>query len=328
MQDFVYWQDMPALKSNLEQVQQIILESTASVKGKLGEAIKYNFEIAGKELRPAFVLLFGQMGKKGKLKRLLKIASSVEILHNATLIHDDIVDDSPIRRGRSSIQYKFGKHIALYAGDYLMALSLQMLANNTSKITNMRVNGKAMNDILAGETAQFGNEYNLDITPEQYLMQIKGKTGILFGYSCFIGAIEGGLSSKKAKLAQNYGELIGEAFQLMDDILDYTASSSQFKKPVLQDVVNGVYSGPLIFAIENDRSGKLHELVRRGKNLSSHDLQRIDQLVSELGGINQAKNLAEDYTNQAKELLTQHFSTYSTYDDLLKLTSDLLDRQL
>lgn len=328
MQEFAYWQDMPALKNNLEKVQEIILDQIKMADGDLGEAIRYNFAVAGKELRPAFVILFGEMGRKNKGQRILNIASSVEILHNATLIHDDIIDESPMRRGRSSIQAKYGKHIALYAGDYLFALSLQLLSQNTSKITSLRINSKAMQEILSGETSQFSNEYNLEITTEQYLLQIKGKTAILFAYACYIGAIEGGLPLSLARKAQKFGELVGSAFQLRDDILDYTSNSDAFKKPVLQDVVNGVYSGPLIFALAKDKTNELHDLVKVGKDLSAEQLNRIDQLVTELGGIKQAQSLVEQYTNKALAILEENFSQYPASKNLAHIAKSLLERQV
>lgn len=327
MQEFAYWQNMPKLQKQLEKVQQIILNNVRPAKGQLGKALKYNFAIPGKELRPAFVILFGQMGQNKREKALLNIASSVEILHNATLIHDDIIDESSTRRGRSSIQAKFGKHIALYAGDYLFALSLQLLSNNTSKINNMRIDAHAMQEILSGETAQYGNEYNTNISEKEYLEQIKGKTSILFGYSCFIGAIEGGLSYTLSKKAQRVGILIGEAFQLRDDILDYTASSNQFKKPVLLDVVNGVYTGPLIFALKNDPSHELIKLVKVGKKLTPEQLKQIDRLVAKLGGIKYAQGLADNFTKEAINILNKEFKGYISTPTIISLVKRMLKRE-
>lgn len=326
MQNFEYWQNMPTLQKKLEKVQQIILQNIKNSKGKLWDALHFAFAVPGKELRPAFVILFGDMGQKNNDKRILHIASSIEVLHNATLIHDDIIDESKLRRGRSSIQAKFGKRIALYAGDFLFALSLQMLSNNTSKITNLRVNGKSMQDILAGETLQFDNEYNLNLSENDYLKQIKGKTGVLFGYSCFIGAIEGGLSYSLAKKAQKFGEKVGIAFQLRDDILDYTVSSKSLQKPVLNDVVNGVYTGPLIFAMKQDKEKKLEELVKIGKNLQPKELNEIDELVNQLGGITYTQRLADQYTSQALQMLKQYFNDYSSVNDLRTLVKKLLNR--
>lgn len=322
-----FWQDMPEVQQQLNQIDPIIQDNLASIKGKLGEALRYAFSASGKRLRPAFVLEFGQLQKPAKNDRLLKIATSVEVLHNATLIHDDIIDESPDRHGRESIQAKYGKQIAVYAGDFLFALSLRMLSNNTSKITNLRINGSAMQNILAGETEQFGNEYNMQITKKEYLDQIRGKTAILFGYSCFIGALEGGFRRKVANQAKKIGESVGMAFQLKDDILDYTAESSVLNKPVLADVVNGVYTGPLIFALEKDPDSKLHDLVKKGKDLTTADLKEIDHWVKDKGGIQAAEKLATDYTNNALELLEKNFKQYPRYEVIKQIIDKLLARQ-
>ena len=231
------------------------------------------------------------------------------------------------RHGRESIQAKYGKQIAVYAGDFLFALSLRLLSNNTSKITNLRLNGTAMQNILAGETEQFGNEYNLQITKKEYLEQIKGKTAILFGYSCFIGALEGGLKKSVANQAKKIGEAVGMAFQLKDDILDYTSESSVLNKPVLADVVNGVYTGPLIFALEKDQDHQLHDLVKKGKKLTTADLRKIDRLVKNNGGIRDAEALATDYTNNALNLLEEHFQQYPNSKIIKQMINKLLKRQ-
>lgn len=318
---------MTRLEKQLVQVQKIIRQNVASPKGKLGEALKYAFSMPGKQLRPSFVILFGEMGNAQNEQKIYNIASSVEILHNATLIHDDIIDNSATRRGRESVQAKFGKTIALYSGDYLFALSLQLLSENTSRITDLRVNGSTMQKILAGETMQYGNEYNIAITEKEYLEQIRGKTASLFGYACYIGALEGGLSRPLARKAQQVGLLFGQAFQLRDDILDYTSTEAELKKPVLMDVVNGVYTGPLIFALKKDKTDELKNLVKIGKNLSLAQLAQIDSLVSDLGGIEYAQNLANKFTIQALHILKKYFSEYPGCSEIVPLVQEMLTRK-
>lgn len=321
-----FWQDMPEIQQQLDKIDPIIQDNLVHIKGKLGDALRYTFSVSGKKLRPAFVLEFGQLQSPINNK-LLEIATSVEILHNATLVHDDIIDESPNRHGRSSIQKKYGKQIAVYTGDFLFALSLHLLSNNTSKITNLRVNSTAMQNILSGETEQFGNEYNLKITKQEYLKQIKGKTAILIGYSCYIGALEGGLKRSQANKAKQIGEAIGMAFQLKDDILDYTATSSVINKPVLADVVNGVYTGPLIFALEKDKTHELRSLVKKGKKLTSYDLQRIDKLVKDNGGIEATEILVTNYSQQALLLLDKYFKQYPRKYLIQKTIYKLLNRK-
>lgn len=298
---FTFWDSFPQVQKDMIEINQIILKHINSVPGLLGQALEDTFAVPGKMLRPACVMLFGAFGPDATQKHddLQKIATSIETLHNATLIHDDIIDESSMRHGRPSIQTKYGKHIAVYAGDYLFALSLTLLSENAQSLHSVIADGKTMQNILVGETEQYNNAYNINISEKEYLNQIKGKTGVLFGLACFIGAYESGIKVTKALKAKQFGEYLGQAFQLRDDILDYTTTSSTFKKPVLLDVKDGIYSGPLIFALQNDNNNHLHELVKMGKDLTQDQLHEIENLVNHLGGVERAQKLADQYTEKA-----------------------------
>lgn len=311
------------------EINQIILKHVNSVPGLLGQALEDTFAVPGKMLRPACVMLFGAFGPDADQKQdeLKRIATSIETLHNATLIHDDIIDESSMRHGRPSIQTKYGKHIAVYAGDYLFALSLTLLSENAQSLHSVIADGKTMQNILVGETEQYNNAYNINISEKEYLNQIKGKTGVLFGLACFIGAYESGIKVTKALKAKQFGEYLGQAFQLRDDILDYTTTSSTFKKPVLLDVKDGIYSGPLIFALQNDDNNHLHELVKMGKDLTQDQLHEIENLVNHLGGVERAQKLADQYTEKALASLKKHWPDNENRALIEQLTGRLLKRQ-
>lgn len=197
---FTFWDSFPQVQKDMIEINQIILKHINSVPGLLGQALEDTFAVPGKMLRPACVMLFGAFGPDATQKQdeLKKIATSIETLHNATLIHDDIIDESSMRHGRPSIQTKYGKHIAVYAGDYLFALSLTLLSENAQSLHSVIADGKTMQNILVGETEQYNNAYNINISEKEYLNQIKGKTGVLFGLACFIGAYESGIKVTKA----------------------------------------------------------------------------------------------------------------------------------
>lgn len=326
---FTFWDSFPQVQKDMIEINQIILKHINSVPGLLGEALEDTFAVPGKMLRPACVMLFGAFGPGATQKHdeLQKIATSIETLHNATLIHDDIIDESSMRHGRPSIQTKYGKHIAVYAGDYLFALSLTLLSENAQSLHSVIADGKTMQNILVGETEQYNNAYNINISEKEYLNQIKGKTGVLFGLVCFIGAYESGIKVTKALKAKQFGEYLGQAFQLRDDILDYTTTSSTFKKPVLLDVKDGIYSGPLIFALQNDDNNHLHELVKMGKDLSQDQLHEIENLVNHLGGVERAQKLADQYTEKALASLKKHWPDNENRALIEQLTGRLLKRQ-
>lgn len=326
---FTFWDSFPQVQKDMIEINQIILKHINSVPGLLGEALEDTFAVPGKMLRPACVMLFGAFGPGATQKHdeLQKIATSIETLHNATLIHDDIIDESSMRHGRPSIQTKYGKHIAVYAGDYLFALSLTLLSENAQSLHSVIADGKTMQNILVGETEQYNNAYNINISEKEYLNQIKGKTDVLFGLACFIGAYESGIKVTKALKAKQFGEYLGQAFQLRDDILDYTTTSSTFKKPVLLDVKDGIYSGPLIFALQNDDNNHLHELVKMGKDLSQDQLHEIENLVNHLGGVERAQKLADQYTEKALASLKKHWPDNENRALIEQLTGRLLKRQ-
>lgn len=326
---FTFWDSFPQVQKDMIEINQIILKHINSVPGLLGQALEDTFAVPGKMLRPACVMLFGAFGPDATQKHddLQKIATSIETLHNATLIHDDIIDESGMRHGRPSIQTKYGKHIAVYAGDYLFALSLTLLSENAQSLHSVIADGKTMQNILVGETEQYNNAYNINISEKEYLNQIKGKTGVLFGLACFIGAYESGIKVTKALKAKQFGEYLGQAFQLRDDILDYTTTSSTFKKPVLLDVKDGIYSGPLIFALQNDNNNHLHELVKMGKDLTQDQLHEIENLVNHLGGVERAQKLADQYTEKALASLKKHWPDNENRALIEQLTGRLLKRQ-
>lgn len=326
---FTFWDSFPQVQKDMIEINQIILKHINSVPGLLGQALEDTFAVPGKMLRPACVMLFGAFGPDATQKHdeLQKIATSIETLHNATLIHDDIIDESSMRHGRPSIQTKYGKHIAVYAGDYLFALSLTLLSENAQSLHSVIADGKTMQNILVGETEQYNNAYNINISEKEYLNQIKGKTGVLFGLACFIGAYESGIKVTKALKAKQFGEYLGQAFQLRDDILDYKTTSSTFKKPVLLDVKDGIYSGPLIFALQNDDNNHLHELIKMGKDLTQDQLHEIENLVNHLGGVERAQKLADQYTEKALASLKKHWPDNENRALIEQLTGRLLKRQ-
>lgn len=326
---FTFWDSFPQVQKDIIEINQIILKHVNSVPGLLGQALEDTFAVPGKMLRPACVMLFGAFGPDATQKHdeLQKIATSLETLHNATLIHDDIIDESSMRHGRPSIQTKYGKHIAVYAGDYLFALSLTLLSENAQSLHSVIADGKTMQNILVGETEQYNNAYNINISEKEYLNQIKGKTGVLFGLACFIGAYESGIKVTKALKAKQFGEYLGQAFQLRDDILDYTTTSSTFKKPVLLDVKDGIYSGPLIFALQNDDNNHLHELVKMRQDLTQDQLHEIENLVNHLGGVERSQKLADQYTEKALASLKKHWPDNENRALIEQLTGRLLKRQ-
>lgn len=322
------WEEKFDIAPQLSSVQKTIKKEVSKVHGRVGQSLKDAFNANGKLVRPALVILFARFGSVATDDdKLINIAASVEILHNATLIHDDLIDESDLRRGQPSVQAKYGKKVAVYAGDYLFAICFRLLSDNSKSMDSLRVDGRTMQGILGGELEQLDNTYNPNLSKEAYLNQINGKTGLLFGLSAFLGSFESDLPQKKAKKAAEFGELLGQAFQIQDDILDYTKTAEDINKPVLLDVKNGIYSGPLIFALQNDHDNKLQDLIEKGKKLTNPELNEVRELVVKLGGVQKAQELAETQTDKALTILDKNFPDGPAKDDIKNLAEILLNRQ-
>lgn len=317
------WEDFPDLQPKLEKVNQILNENINTHNPQVTQALKNLALAGGKFLRPAFFLIFAGFNQTDD-EKMPAIAAAIESLHLATLVHDDLIDHSDLRRGQRTISSQFGTEVAVYAGDYLFVVSFKLLAGYAKDLRSIQANSKFMGNILSGELDQYTQHYNFEMTIDDYLTQINGKTAELFALSAFLGAYESGSSRLFAKKAEKIGMNIGMAFQILDDILDYTKSSDQIGKPSLEDVRQGVYSAPLIFAM--NRTPELRPLLEQKAALSNDGLEKIQRLVIENGGVDSAKALAKSYTDEALSLI-QTLPSGKSKDQLTKLTKKLLNRQ-
>lgn len=246
------------------------------------------------------------------------------MLHLATLIHDDIIDDAPTRRGQVAIQARFGKDIAVYAGDYLFTVFFDLLTATMANSPYLRVNAHTMHRILAGELGQMADRFALNQTILSYLRNVNGKTAALFTLAAAEGAHFGGCDHHTVVKAQQIGQNIGIAFQILDDILDYDRPEN-LNKPVLVDLTTGVYSLPLLLALQQ-APHQLIPLLKKGAALTVADLQTIRRLVIDSGGLTAARQLAARFTTKALTSLNQ-LPAGPAQHLLTQLTSQLLKRQ-
>ncbi|MFC6175262.1 polyprenyl synthetase family protein [Companilactobacillus huachuanensis] len=251
----------------------------------------------GKMLRPAFFLLFSDFGEnRRKTSELIPLAASLEILHVATLIHDDVIDDSPLRRSQPTIHTKYGRRNAIYAGDYLFTLYFELISRNLNDNNDILRNALSMKKILVGELDQMLINFNVKATTEMYLQEISGKTAELFSLSATMGAIVSEGNQELIGRCKGIGYDIGMAFQIIDDILDFS-NSAQTGKPVHEDLKNGVYSLPYILGLEAGNE-QLIEILSKD-NLNIDDDLKATNIVVDDGYLNQAKDIAQGYTKRA-----------------------------
>jgi len=290
------WKSYPQLGKKLdlttEYIHQIVNINNLDISSMI-----IDLTSGGKMLRPAFFLLFSDFGDDKKTtQELIPLAASLEILHVATLVHDDVIDDSPMRRSQPTIHTKYGRRNAIYAGDYMFTLYFELISRNLQANTDILRNALSMKKILIGELDQMLINFNVKATTEMYFKEISGKTAELFSLSTTMGAIVSGGDQELIDRCKGIGHDIGMAFQIIDDILDFS-NSAQTGKPVHEDLKNGVYSLPYILGLE-DHNQKLVALLSKDE-LTSDDDNQATNIVVDGGYLNQAKDIAHSYTQHA-----------------------------
>ena len=320
------WQDYPVLQPELRQTL-TLMEDSIKLKNKpVATAILSMIHSGGKLLRPAYQLLFSQFGPEQDRKKAVSLAASIEMLHTATLVHDDIVDEADLRRGLQTIRSEFGNAVAVYAGDFLFVCCFKLMADYASSMRSLQINSRSMEKILNGELGQMDTRYATDVSIAEYLENISGKTAELFSLSCFVGALESGTGERFAKQCGDIGQNIGMAFQIIDDILDYSKNATEIGKPVLEDVRQGVYSLPLLLALQKAPQ-KLLPLLEKKAEITDTEVEQLYQYVHEYGGVAKAKAYAKDYTDKAlKAIHKLPENDLNTKETLLRLTQTILER--
>jgi octaprenyl-diphosphate synthase len=214
----------------------------------LAEQIQHVVRETGKSIRPALTLLSGRTSKYD-ITYLLPMAVSVELMHTATLVHDDAIDKSPTRRGQATINSIWGDEIAILLGDYLFAKAGEFVAD-TQTPRVVKLFSQTLGTISSGEIAQFRAAFNPNQTREDYFNRIYGKTASLFSLSTQSGAILSHASEESVAVMKEYGDNLGIAFQIVDDILDFTSTKEVLGKPVGSDLIQGTLTLPAMFLLE------------------------------------------------------------------------------
>lgn len=319
------WNEFPTLKNELNDTLSLMENSVNLTNKAVQQAVMEMIHSGGKLLRPAYQLLFARFGEQPDRKKAVALAASIEMLHNATLIHDDIVDKADVRRNVPTIAARFGNDVAVYAGDYLFVCCFKLMADYASSMRSLQLNSRSMEKILNGELGQMDTRYNYQITIPQYIENISGKTAELFSLSCGVGALEGGSSEKFAKQAGEIGLNIGIAFQIIDDILDYSQSQEALGKPVLEDVRQGIYSLPLLLALKKEP--QLFAYLDKKADMTEADAKAVYQLVQQAEGVTAAQKMAADYTHKALKAISKlPDDPQDTREILRKLTEIILVR--
>lgn len=253
------------IASDMEQVNRVIRQSLASDVLLINQIAEYIIGAGGKRLRPALLLLVaGALGENTSQKHVL--AAVVEFIHTATLLHDDVVDESELRRGRKTANALFGNAASVLVGDYLYSRSFEMMVG-VGKMRVMEILSEATTIISEGEVLQLLNMHDADVDETRYMQVIRYKTAKLFEASARLGAVLAGADAPTEAAAAEYGRRIGTAFQIMDDWLDYAGTAESMGKNAGDDLREGKPTLPLIYLIERgtpEQSALAREAIEQG----------------------------------------------------------------
>jgi geranylgeranyl pyrophosphate synthase len=261
------------------------------------------FGAGGKRLRPALVLLFGKLGAYD-FGRLKHGAMGVEFVHASTLVHDDVIDRSPTRRGRSTIAASRGHDAAILIGDYYFAKAYREAAA-TGRAEVVAELAAAVATMSFGELEALADMRAYHRRVGRYLEHITWKTGALMAAACRIGAVLAGLDEPGANAASAYGSRLGTAFQIVDDVLDYTGEPEEVGKPVGHDLLEGSATLPLLLAFETAQRSRLEELLPDGRSLDREAVEAVVDLVRECGAPALAMQHARRWSANAVEALAE-----------------------
>ena len=312
-------EDLRKVEKALEQ------QSVSSVEpiNKIGNYLRQG---GGKRVRPALVLLAGRFcGYQGH--SAYQLGAVVELIHSATLVHDDIVDNADTRRGRSSTNARWGNSMSVLAGDwlYMQAFRVALAERNLEILDRLIDLTQAM---VEGEMIQLTLLADMGITEEQHLDLIYRKTALLFSTSMRLGAMVAGSDESTEEQLEQYGRNLGMAFQLVDDLLDYSASAEQLGKPVGKDILEGKVTLPLILLLQRCRAEEAERISRVLQEKSYEALPWVElrNLMAEHGTMDDARSKARAYAEQAKACLDS-FPDSIYKQALLSLPDFVLERE-
>ena len=321
----------------IEQIKQPILTEMELFESKFREAMTtkvpllnriahYIVRRKGKQMRPMFVFLVAKMVSDGKFnERTYRGASIIELIHTATLVHDDVVDDSNMRRGFFSINALWKNKIAVLVGDFLLSKGL-LLSIDNDDFDILKLISVAVREMSEGELLQIEKARKLDITEEVYFEIIRQKTATLIAACCGIGAASVGCNTAEVEKMRTFGEQIGIAFQIKDDLFDYT--NDKIGKPTGIDIKEKKMTLPLIFAINNCEPKERKWLINSVKN-HNRDKKRVKEVIAfvkEKGGIEYTISKMKEYQLKAMEILNSYpDSPYK--NSLITMVNYVIDRK-
>lgn len=310
--------------ADMAEVDRVIADRLDSGVPLVGDVARYIISAGGKRLRPVLLLLVcGALGYSGKQRH--NLAAVVEFIHTATLLHDDVVDESTLRRGRPTANENFGNPASVLVGDFLYSRAFQMMVDADS-MRIMQVLADATNVIAEGEVLQLMNMHDASLDEESYLLVIRSKTAKLFEASARLGAILANQEPVIEEACATYGQALGTAFQVIDDVLDYDGNTAEMGKNLGDDLREGKATLPLILAMQRGNARQAATIRSAIETGSVEQLEEIADIVRTTGALQATRSAAAAEAQRAIHaamLLPDNAHRAA----MVSLASQLLDRR-
>jgi heptaprenyl diphosphate synthase len=314
---------LPSLDEDLSRVEPLLTSSVSSGDPFLDEIATHLIAAGGKRLRPLLALASATGGERSASQSDLLGSVSVELVHLASLYHDDVIDEATVRRSVESVNSRFGNLIAIVAGDYLLSRSAEIAAGLGTEIAGLLAT--TLGRLCQGQVAEVHAAFQVTRTLEQYLTAISGKTAALMATSCRIGALTGERDAVEVDALSEFGRCFGMVFQLRDDVMDVVATDDELGKPPGQDLAEGVYTLPVLRALQDRAVGpELATLL--GAPLGQPERDKARAMVAASAGIAETVAFGRRYAAEAAAA-TAGIRSRALADGLATLTDSLFDGQ-
>lgn len=291
------------IKSDLDRLEDELIKAVAAPTDFVTEIGEYLITNGGKRIRPALFLLSAHGGEKFELGRLLPLAAALELIHTASLAHDDVIDEAALRRGVPTVNAKWGNQVSILGGDYIFAKAFKLVAEGGYGDYVSKRLAELVGNLSAGEIVQDKEAYVASKDFDGYYWRIEKKTADFLEICCELGAFSSGMDASSVSALARYGHHIGMAFQITDDLLDIMQPSEKTGKPAGSDIRQGVVTLPVIYALnESKHAAELAAIIADSAMTEEMALRALD-IVRESGGVNFSQQKADACLKLAKESL-------------------------
>lgn len=313
-----------SIAEDLRQVEAAIEEALATRHTMLGEVSTHLLRAGGKRIRPALVILASKFPGV-ELSRIVPVAVAVELIHMATLVHDDVVDNASLRRGRPTVNAKWSNQVSVLTGDYLFAKSFSILSL-TGNPRVVQIMADTVYEMSRGELAQIASYFQTNQTEADYYARIAQKTGYLIAECCRLGGTVAGVSEDEVQALYDYGMGVGLSFQIADDLLDFFGSTATVGKPVCGDLKIGILTLPVIHALHHSQNSDELRAIIATQDITDRDVQRVKEILEAAGSFAYARQKADEHLARAVEALNR-VPTLATRTALQTLADFVINRQ-